>query len=149
MIRKRPNQFFSYKGYDWGLLFDIKRDLFANIFFKNEFGGSMQDFIEEEIMHNKVIPITRFNKGEADKIFMEVAQNDVMLVTKRKKRICVLVSLEKYDAMIETIEDFKLFLEASSRLEKAQSENLFTHKEVMEKLGVTEADLEGVEVDIG
>ena len=47
-------------------------------------------------MMNAMIPITRFNKGEATKIFDEVEHSGVKIVVKNNKPACVLLSPAQY-----------------------------------------------------
>lgn len=48
-----------------------------------------------------IIPITRFNKGEAGKIIDEVKQNGPRIIIKNNVPECVLISLEDYNSLTE------------------------------------------------
>jgi prevent-host-death family protein len=100
-----------------------------------------------------MIPISRFNKGEANKIFEEVHQDGIKIVVKNNKPACVLISPEEYEALIETIENYKLFIQAEKRMaEKRMAENENTsyksHLQVMESLDITQDELDNIEVDL-
>lgn len=53
---------------------------------------------------NSSIPISRFNKGEAAKIFEEVRSEGVKVVTKNGKAEVILLSPDKYELMIDQID---------------------------------------------
>ena len=95
---------------------------------------------------NIVVPISRFNKGEASKIFDEVNAQGPKLVIKNNKPTCVLIPPKDYEDMLETIENYKLFAEA----EKRTSENCHTvsQTEVMKHFGITDDEIDAVEADI-
>lgn len=49
-----------------------------------------------------IIPITRFNKGEAGKIIDEVKQDGPRIIVKNNAPECVLISIDDYNALTET-----------------------------------------------
>lgn len=97
---------------------------------------------------NAIIPISRFNKGEANKIFDEVKQSGYKIVMKNNTPACILIAPEKYNEMAEQLENYALYIEAERRMKKAASSDFISEKSLMEKLGIREEDLESVEVDI-
>lgn len=50
---------------------------------------------------NAIIPITRFNKGEAGKIIDEVQQEGPRVIVKNNVPECVMISLEDYNSLTE------------------------------------------------
>ncbi|NJJ37499.1 type II toxin-antitoxin system Phd/YefM family antitoxin [Clostridioides difficile] len=98
-------------------------------------------------MLNTIVPISRFNKGEANKIFDEVKQSGSKIVVKNNVPTCVLITPEKYEEMINVIEDYKLLLEAEKRMNNINEEGLISQSEIMKDLDIREKDLENVEVD--
>lgn len=46
---------------------------------------------------NSIIPISRFNKGEASRIFKEVSSEGVKVVVKNNVPMCVLMDPEEYE----------------------------------------------------
>ena len=60
-----------------------------------------------------IIPINRFNRGEASKIFEEVNEEGAKLVMKSNTPLCVIMSLSEYDEL----------LKASSANKKGEGEN--------------------------
>jgi len=99
----------------------------------------------KEVM-DTIVPITRFNRGEASKIFDEVDRVGVKVVLKNNAAACVLVQPERYDEMVEALEDYALFFEAERRMKSFDGERI-SHSNMMKELGIQETDLEGVEVE--
>ena len=52
---------------------------------------------------NTMVPISRFNRGEAGKIFDEVNASGVKVVVKNNKPACVLITPEKYEQMMKEL----------------------------------------------
>ena len=95
---------------------------------------------------DSVIPISRFNKGEANKIFAEVKDKGIRIVVKNNVPECVLISPEEYQKMIEDYEDMKLLVLAEKRLNDKAAP--ISHNEMLKKLGLTESDLDGVKAEL-
>lgn len=95
---------------------------------------------------NTIIPISRFNKGEANKIFEEVNATGTKVVLKNNRPACVLISPDEYENMLETIENYQLLLEAEKRMETIK--DTVPQSEVMKQFAITQEDIDGVEVDI-
>lgn len=93
-----------------------------------------------------IVPITRFNKGEASRIFEEVQAGGPKIVMKNNRPACVLMSPEKYESLMEMLSDYILREEAERRL--AGSEEILSQDEVMKSLGITQAELDDVDVEI-
>ncbi|MGV8146768.1 MAG: type II toxin-antitoxin system prevent-host-death family antitoxin [Alkaliphilus sp.] len=108
----------------------------------------MLDSISVSNMLNSIIPISRFNKGEASKIFREVNDSGTKIVVKNNKPTCILVTPKKYEEMMETIEDYHLFLEAEKRIENSEESDLIGHKEIMKEPNINESELKDVEIEI-
>lgn len=98
---------------------------------------------------NSIIPISRFNKGEAGKIFDEVNESGAKIVVKNNKPTCVLVTPKKYEEMMETIENYYLLEEAEKRMEHAQESDFTNHDELMKEFNIRKDELEDIEVEIG
>lgn len=98
---------------------------------------------------NSIVPITRFNRGEASKIFDEVKENGIKLVLKNNSPACVLVKPKLYEAMVEALEDYALYFEAEKRIRNAEEEEEYiSFDQVMTNLGIEESDLDDIEVEI-
>ena len=99
-------------------------------------------------MMKKIVPITRFNKGEANKIFDEVQNTGTKIVMKNNRPACVLVSPEQYEALIERLSDYLLLAEADRRMAVNHDAENISHEDMMRSLGVTREDLDTVDVEI-
>ena len=97
---------------------------------------------------NSIIPISRFNKGEASKIFDEVNKSGAKIVVKNNKPTCVLITPEDYEEMMETIENYYLLIETEKRMESAQENDFINHEELMKEINVKVEELRDVEVEI-
>ena len=100
-------------------------------------------------IEESIVPISRFNKGEANKIFNELQEDGVKAVFKNNRREAVLLSPEIYDHLIEMLEDELLFEEMQKRILRAEENGSkkYSFAEAMEAFGVTEAMLEDAEDD--
>lgn len=99
-------------------------------------------------MMKKIVPITRFNKGEANKIFDEVQSTGTKIVMKNNRPACVLMSPEQYEALIERLSDYLLLAEADRRMAVNHDAENISHEDMMRSLGVTREDLDTVDVEI-
>lgn len=98
-------------------------------------------------MEERIIPISSFNKEGATKIFDEVKKYGTKYVFKNNLPECVLVSPEKYESLLEQLYDMELYFEAIERTNKP-NRKVYSKEEAMKILGITEKDLEEVEVDM-
>ncbi|MFA5636427.1 MAG: type II toxin-antitoxin system Phd/YefM family antitoxin [Anaerovoracaceae bacterium] len=94
------------------------------------------------------VPISRFNQGEANKIFAEVRQSGDKIVMKNNVPACVLVDPQRYQDMLDIIEDYYLLREAQLRVAEDKPKYMVSQQDVMDELGISETDLHSVEVDI-
>lgn len=95
-----------------------------------------------------IVPISRFNKGEANRIFEEVEASGTKIVMKNNRPACILMSPEKYESLMEMLSDYLLQEEAESRMEHFNPEETLSREEVMESLGITDEDLDQVDIEI-
>lgn len=99
-------------------------------------------------MLNSIVPISRFNKGEATKIFDEVNKSGFKIVVKNNKPTCVLITPETYQEMIEVIENYNLYVEAEKRMKSANGDDFISSDDVLQSLDIKKAELKDIEVDI-
>ncbi|MDR3278004.1 MAG: type II toxin-antitoxin system Phd/YefM family antitoxin [Oscillospiraceae bacterium] len=71
-----------------------------------------------------LVPISRFNKGEANKIFDEVRVSGCKIVVKNNAPACVLITPDKYKEMVDAIEDAYLL---NLALEREANDTGVTH----------------------
>ncbi|QTQ15429.1 type II toxin-antitoxin system Phd/YefM family antitoxin [Treponema parvum] len=95
---------------------------------------------------DSIIPISRFNKGEANKIFTEVKNNGIRIVVKNNTPECVLISPKDYQALIEQYEDALLMAEANNRL--SNNVEYISHNNILSDLNINEQDLENIDVEL-
>ena len=95
---------------------------------------------------DSIVPISRFNKGEANKIFNEVKTGGIRIVVKNNTPECVLISPKEYQNLIEQYEDALLLAEANKRL--SQPVNYISQEDVLKELDVTQEDLKDVDVEL-
>ena len=99
-------------------------------------------------MMNAMIPITRFNKGEANKIFDEVEHSGTKIVVKNNKPACVLLSPSQYENLMEMLSDYMLYTEAELRMENNDPEENISHEDILKELGITRDELDAIDVNI-
>ena len=92
-------------------------------------------------MMNAMIPITRFNKGEANKIFDEVEHAGTKIVVKNNKPACVLLSPSQYENLMEMLSDYMLYTEAELRMENNVPKENISHEDMLKELGITRDEL--------
>lgn len=56
--------------------------------------------MENKNILNMIVPITRFNRGEANKIFDEVKRDGVKIVLKNNQPIGVIMTPEMYESLL-------------------------------------------------
>lgn len=99
-------------------------------------------------MLKTMIPISRFNKGEANKIFEEVEKTGTKIVVKNNKPACVLLSPSKYETLIEMLSDYVLLEEADRRMENYDSSESLTQEQMMREFGIGQEDLDEMDVEL-
>ena len=95
-------------------------------------------------MMKKLVPITRFNKGDASRIFDEVQANGPRIVMKNNTPACVLVSPQQYESLMEMLSDYLLLAEAERRIAVNHDEDNISHEEMLRSLGVTREELDAM-----
>lgn len=97
---------------------------------------------------NSMVPISRFNKGEASKIFDEVASSGTKIVVKNNQPACVLLSPAQYESLMEMLSDSLLYTEAEKRMAANNDSENLSHEAVMKELGITQEELDEIDVEI-
>lgn len=91
-----------------------------------------------------LVPISRFNKGEANRIFDEVRVSGYKIVVKNNAPVCVLLTPERYQEMIDIIDDQYLLALAEER-ERNSTGVTYSFDEVLAERGLTTADIDAME----
>mgnify|MGYP001852047089 FL=1 len=97
---------------------------------------------------NSMVPISRFNKGEASKIFDEVESSGTKIVVKNNQPACVLLSPAQYESLMEMLSDSILYTEAEKRMAANDDSKNLSRESVMKELGITQEELDDVDVEI-
>lgn len=100
-----------------------------------------------ENRRNPLIPISRFNKGEAARIFKEVEQDGIKMAVKNNSPACILISPGKYYELMELLEDYSLLLEAEQRLAENTGESI-SQENILKRYGVSDDELDQLDVEI-
>ena len=104
----------------------------------------MIDIMAPKRTIDALVPITRFNSGETEKIFDEVKESGYKVVVKDNTPTCVLITPERYEKMMEMIIDQYLYELAEER-ERNGTGKTYTFDEVLAKDGLTLADIDAME----
>jgi PHD/YefM family antitoxin component YafN of YafNO toxin-antitoxin module len=91
---------------------------------------------------NALVSISQFNKGQANKIFSRAKAQGKLIVLKNNEPEAVILSPEEFQRMSEIEEDYHLLLLAQERLANWNGQDTISEQQLMENLGITEADLE-------
>lgn len=92
------------------------------------------------ILHN-LIPISQFNKGKAAQIFDRLRTEKELVVLKNNQPSAVILSPDEYTRLTEIEEDYRLLLEANSRLAENGDNPTVSFENVIQELGITEEEL--------
>jgi len=97
----------------------------------------------------ETVPITKFNRGQAGKIFGDVKKtNNVKLVIKNNEPEVVILSPKTYNEIISVYEKYQekaLYSRVAERLLKGNSKK-FSKEEVLKELGISQEDLDATEL---
>lgn len=107
----------------------------------NKEGLEMIGAIAASDFVNASISISRFNKGQAGKVFKEVNEDGIKIVFKNNRPECILLSPQAFEEIKEALEDYRLLIEAEERLKGSCESDYVSAEEAMKELGITEADL--------
>ena len=91
-----------------------------------------------------MIPISRFNNGEANQIFDEVRLSGYKVVVKNNTPACVLLAPERYKELTDILDDHYLLTLAEERM-RNDSAPTIPFEEILAEDGLTIADLEAME----
>ncbi len=109
---------------------------------------NMLESVSVSSVMNSLVPISRFNKGEACEIFNEVKKTGFKIVLKNNSPACVLIAPKVYEHMLETIEDYYLLLEAEKRMGAARQGDFIPRSKVLDELGISKSDLDHSDTEI-
>lgn len=88
-----------------------------------------------------LVPISKFNKGQAAKIFDRLHSERELIVLKNNQPSAIILSPEEYTRLTEIEEDYFLLLEANKRMEDNTNNKTISFDSVMSNLGISEDEL--------
>ncbi len=108
----------------------------------------MLDVVSLRNAMNSIVPITRFNRGEANKIFDEVRAAGCKIVLKNNEPACVLITPERFQEMVDMIDDQYLLALAEERI---KNDNGVTHsaEDVYTELGIERDEHDEIPMEYG
>ena len=95
-----------------------------------------------------IVPITRFNKGEANRSFDEVEASGTKIVMKNNRPVCILMSPAQYETLMEMLSDYITREEAERRMIDYDPKESINQEEMMKSLGISPDELDDIEVEI-
>lgn len=95
-----------------------------------------------------IVPITRFNKGEANRIFDEVEASGTKIVMKNNRPACILMSPAQYETLMEMLSDYIMREKAERRMIDYDPKESINQEEMMKSLGISPDELDDIEVEI-
>jgi len=108
----------------------------------------MIDLMASKRTADTLVPITRFDRGEAGKIFDEVKESGYKIVVKNNAPACVLLTPERYEKMVEMIIDQQLYALAEERLKNWDGKSI-PAEEVYKDLGIEPDDDDDIPMEYG
>ena len=98
----------------------------------------------------ETVPITKFNRGQAGRIFGDVKKtNNTKVVIKNNEPEVVLLSPQEYNKLASVYEQVKekaLYQKIAERISK-DSNVTYSREEVMKELGISEEDLNSIDLN--
>lgn len=108
----------------------------------------MQSSFSAKAVANRIVPITRFNRGEASKIFEEVSAVGTKVVLKNNTPAGYLLSPEEFERLTEIAENYELMMEAQARIASGEGKTM-TEEAMMKEVGISKEEIDAVgEVEI-
>lgn len=91
------------------------------------------------------VSITQFNRGMAGQIFEDVKKSGTKVVLKNNAVECILVSPERYLALIEELMEAQLLATANARLARFQGKTGISSDELWKQLSVTQEEVDAAD----
>ncbi|MCL1996435.1 MAG: type II toxin-antitoxin system Phd/YefM family antitoxin [Defluviitaleaceae bacterium] len=102
----------------------------------------LKDYVINPEKTQTSVSIARFDKGEASKIFEEVEQEGKKIVFRNDTPVCILLSPQKYEDLMELMSDLLIEEEVEKRLENPMPTTSF--EEILAQEGMTLEDLDAL-----
>ncbi len=88
-----------------------------------------------------IVPVSRFNRGEAVKIFEDLKNTGAKVVMKNNAPVSVIMSPEDYQRLMEERENMELLLEAQERSKKSENRKMYSLDEIMKQNGISRTEI--------
>ena len=109
----------------------------------------MCDNLPYEIDPSRTIPLSRFDNETAREIFTQVNNAGFKVVTENNHPICVLLSTEYYEELIELIGDYELMQRADEIMRNMKDTDWISHEDILKNFGIDESEVDdGEDIDI-
>lgn len=96
-----------------------------------------------------LVSISQFSKGQATHVFDRLKNEPQLVVLKNNVPAAILLSPEEFNRLAGIEENYRLLMLAQERLHNDNLRNARDEAEVMQNLGIAEADIDAAEdVDI-
>ena len=91
------------------------------------------------------VPVSRFNRGLAGKVFEDVKRSGAKVVIKYNTPVCVLLSPDEYVKLMDEVNDYRLLSLADERMVNFDASNVIPEEEVLKELVITAGELADAE----
>lgn len=98
-----------------------------------------------------MVSITDLNKGKGSKIIDDVKKTGYKIIMKNNRPEAVLITPDRFEEMLtlkEELADLTLGMEALRRMAHFLPEDAVSHEDILSEFGISQADLDGIDVDI-
>lgn len=99
------------------------------------------------IKNIKIINLSQLLAKDSLNIIEDINVDGIQLLLNDNRRAALLISPATFDEIVEIIDEYKLLLEAVSRI-KYMDNSLISMDEVMSELNITREDLDDIDVDL-
>lgn len=92
-----------------------------------------------------LVSISQFSKGQATQVFDRLKNEPQLVVLKNNVPAAILLSPAEFSRLMEMEENYRLLTLAQERLDGNSLSKARKESEVMQSLGITEADIDAAE----
>ncbi len=90
---------------------------------------------------DNIVSVTRFNRGEAVKIFEELKNTGAKVVMKNNAPVSVIMSPEQYQLLMEERENMGLLLEVQERGKNSENRKMYSLDDIMKQNGISRSEI--------
>lgn len=93
----------------------------------------------------RMVPISLFNRGQANKVFERVKSEGQIVVLKNNAPEVVILSTNEYARMSEIVENYQLLMLAQKRLAAGGETSAVPFQLVLQEQGITQEEIDASE----